>query len=124
MIFRGLAPAAPIVAAGASASSSATDTVEVDGNLTWYLDSELAYRKAKEQGKKVLVDFSASWCANCKEFARISRENADFNKALSKAVLLNVGESTPLFATYEKDPRFPELKIACRSSSSPMPRGT
>jgi thioredoxin:protein disulfide reductase len=83
----------------------------VDGNLTWYLDRELAYRKAKEQGKKVLVDFSASWCANCKEFARISRENAEFNKALSKAVLLKVCDSTPLFESYEEDSRFPELKI-------------
>ncbi len=73
MIFRGMAPAAPALAANASAAAYSTETVEADGNLTWYLDRELAYRKAKEQGKKVLVDFSACWCANCKEFARISR---------------------------------------------------
>ena len=59
----------------------------------------------------MFVDFSASWCANCKEFARLSRENAELNKALLKAVLLKVGDSTPLFETYEKDARFPELKI-------------
>jgi thiol:disulfide interchange protein DsbD len=78
-----------------------------------------------------LVDFSASWCANCKELARISRENADFNKALSKAVLLKVSESTALFETYEKDSRFPELKIGlpffgssgfrCKTSQSGYP---
>jgi thiol:disulfide interchange protein DsbD len=111
MICRGMAPAAPTLAAVASAASCSTETVEVDGNLTWCLDRELAYRKAKEQGRKVFVDFSASWCANCKEFARIAREDAEFNKALSKAVLLKVNESTPLFATYEKDSRFLELRI-------------
>ncbi len=111
MIFRGIAPAAPLIAASASAAANSTETVEADGNLAWYLDRGLAYRKAKEQGKKVLVDFSACWCANCKEFARISQEDAKFNKALSKAVLLKVSESTPLFEAYEKDARFPELKI-------------
>ena len=111
MTFRGMMPATPIIAASPSAAANSTETVEVDGNLTWHLDRELAYRKAKERGKKVFVDFSACWCANCKEFARVSQENTGFNKALSNAVLLKVSESTPLFETYEKDSRFPELKI-------------
>ncbi|MEI7730005.1 MAG: cytochrome c biogenesis protein CcdA [Verrucomicrobiota bacterium] len=106
-VERGLAPAAvaPFVA-------QATETnIEKKGNLSWYRDIGDALKAAAKQGRPVFVDFSAHWCANCKEFDKLTQSNASLNGALSRAVLCKIQDTDPDFKKFQADPRFPELKV-------------
>jgi len=84
---------------------------EQDGALVWHLDPDAAYAAARAQGRNVFIDFYGAWCTNCKEFARMTRENAALGEALSRAVLLKIYDTHPAFDTYRSDPRFSELNV-------------
>jgi thiol:disulfide interchange protein DsbD len=40
------------------------------GSLTWEHDEKVAVEKAKAEGRPLLIDFTAEWCAACKEIAK------------------------------------------------------
>ena len=48
-------------------------------------------------GKKILIDFSADWCASCKEFEEITFANPVVRDLLKKFVLIRVDvtDNTP-----------------------------
>jgi thiol:disulfide interchange protein DsbD len=108
-LFRAFAPAPAAQGAGPLAMQPALQ--EQKGNLTWFLDREAAYSAAKAQGKSVFIDFYGNWCANCKAFEQLSQQDTALNRALDGAVLLKIYDTSPLFAEYREDPRFPELKV-------------
>jgi thiol:disulfide interchange protein DsbD len=87
------------------------EQVEKDGNLTWHLDEETAFRLAHEQGRNVFIDFYGSWCTNCKTFAAMTRTDSKLQESLAQAILLKVYDRTATFKKYAADSRFPELKV-------------
>jgi thiol:disulfide interchange protein DsbD len=91
--------------------SSVEPKTEQKGQLTWYLDEDMAYAAAKEKSKPVFIDFHADWCTNCKEFQKTTQSNTALNEALKNAILLKVYEGSSAFKKYVSDPRFPELKV-------------
>jgi len=94
-----------------SSSPRAEPPVEVDGNLTWHLDPDAAYAEAKQRGRNVFIDFHGTWCTNCKAFKKLTHTDEELNRALQKAVLLEVDDRTAAFDRYRADERFPELKV-------------
>lgn len=79
--LRGVAPQG-----GAPSVEAAPEFREVD-NLTG-LERELA--AAREQGRAVMVDFSAEWCISCKELEAFTYPDAGVQAALGDTVLLRV----------------------------------
>lgn len=114
VLFQSL-PAAPRGSAGPEIASVAgpksSEPIEQDGNLTWYLEEEAAFRKAREQGRNVFIDFYGPWCTNCKAFAAMTRTDGKLRATLAQAVLLKLVDRTPAFQKYADDRRFPELKV-------------
>jgi thiol:disulfide interchange protein DsbD len=104
----GLAPAAPLIIGETAGSTTQTQKI---GNLSWHLDYHDALQEAQKQGKPLFVDFSAHWCANCKDFEKLTQSNTKFNEALSKAVLCKIQDTTADFKQFQADSRFPELKV-------------
>jgi thioredoxin:protein disulfide reductase len=98
--------------ASAIALAQSGDTkVEKKGNLSWYRDFDEALQEAAKQGRPLFLDFSAPWCANCKEFEKLTQSNIKLNDALSRSVLCDIQDSTPEFKKFQTDSRFPELKV-------------
>lgn len=46
-------------------TASAEKTIKGKNGILWHQWSEAAVAKAREEGKVVMVDFTAKWCANC-----------------------------------------------------------
>lgn len=85
--------------------------VEQVGNLTFYLDKDVAFEKARQTGRPIFMDFHGDWCTNCKEFQKLIQKDDGINAALQNAVLYKVYDTTSDFKKYAEDSRFPELKI-------------
>ena len=107
-LTRGMLPAPAAVAATVTESGPA---MERTGNLSWHLNKEDAFAAAKRSGKPVFVDFFGSWCANCKEFEKLTQSNKQLNAGLANAVLLRIQDTVPEFKDWQNDKRFPELKV-------------
>ena len=93
------------------AQTETAANVEKSGNLSWHRNMDDAMKEAQQQGKPLFVDFSASWCANCKEFDKLTQSDTKLNEALGKVVLCKIRDSDPTFKKFQADPRFPELKV-------------
>lgn len=96
---------------GPAASVAAMAGTETKGELTWYLNREDAIKAAREQGKPIFVDFFAYWCANCKEFEKLTESKRELIEGLKHAVLLKIYDTDPEFKTFQGDSRYPELKV-------------
>lgn len=92
-------------------ASALASTVEKVGPLKWHLDKAAAYEEAALSGRPVFLDFHGDWCTNCKAFQERTQRDEQLRSALQNAVLLKVYDSSPLFASYSDDPRFPELRV-------------
>lgn len=92
-------------------ASTVASTVEEVGPLKWHLDKAAAYKEAALSGRPVFLDFHGDWCTNCKAFQERAQSDEQLRSALQHAVLLKVYDSSPLFASYSDDPRFPELRV-------------
>jgi len=87
------------------------DGTEKHGDLSWYLDDELAFAEAERTGKLVFIDFYGNWCTNCHAFERRTLADEDLHAALRKAVLVKIYDTSATFAKYRDDSRFPELRV-------------
>lgn len=99
---------------GASTAPAATEQPIADyshGNLRWRRDPEAAQLESQNRNRPIFIDFYADWCTNCKAFEDLSLSNAKLNAALQSAVLLRIEDTDPVFAEYQADARFPELKV-------------
>jgi len=104
-------PAAANRVANNTETNPTNASIQQKGELSWYLDKELAYQQAAQSGKLVFVDFHGDWCTNCKAFQKKTQEDQDLNEALQNAVLYKVYDTSAEFEKYRNDERFPELKI-------------
>jgi thiol:disulfide interchange protein DsbD len=108
ILFKSLAPQTVLTT---NENIKEVTKTEIKNGLTWYLTKEEAYKKSKETGKMVFIDFHADWCSNCKEFQRIIQNNEEFNKSLQNVVLLKVYDTSPDFEIFKNDTLYPELKV-------------
>ena len=92
-------------------AQAADARIEKKGNLAWYRDTGEALQEAANLGRPLFIDFSAPWCANCKEFDKLTQSNARLNGALSHAVACKIQDTDPEFKKFQADSRFPELKV-------------
>jgi thiol:disulfide interchange protein DsbD len=115
LFLRGTSPtvsmAATTLTSAAEGTNTASTLIEHEGQLSWNLRKEAAYKAAKAEGKKVFIDFYAHWCANCKAFKENTKNNPAFQATLNNAVLLKIYDTDPQFEAYKNDSRFPELKV-------------
>ena len=56
--------------------------------IRWQPYTDLAIERARAGGKMVLVDFTASWCAECKELARNTFSDPSVGAAAREFVAL------------------------------------
>lgn len=111
VLLRGIVTPVGAQSAAAVSENPVAPGTEVEGNLTWYLDKDAAYAKARQQGRPVFIDFFGSWCTNCQAFSALTHTDAKLNAALQRAVLLKVDDRTDMFDMYRSDKRFPELRV-------------
>jgi thiol:disulfide interchange protein DsbD len=110
-LARGLLTGSPKPEAQVTAETSGAPSVQRTGNLNWYLKREDALATAQRTGKPIFVDFFGTWCANCKEFEKLTASNRKLNEALANVVLLRIQDTVPEFKEWQNDQRFPELKV-------------
>ena len=81
------------------------------GSLRFYRKKSIAYKIAQQNKQAIFIDFYAEWCANCKAFTEMIKNNQKLKNALKEAVLLKITDTDPDFSEFENDLRFPELKV-------------
>ncbi len=96
---------------GEVASGTVSQEFEMIGDLKFYRDPVHAISLAQTAGKPVFIDFYADWCANCKDFSELTKTDRRLNAALSRAVLVKIYDTDPVFEEYANDPRYGELQI-------------
>ena len=72
------------------------------GNLTWHTSWKEALAEAKRTGRPVFVDFTAEWCANCRDFSQRAARPGKLNSVLQEPVLVKID--------YDNNPAMPMIK--------------
>jgi thiol:disulfide interchange protein DsbD len=75
----------PETAEAPSVSETVTSHGEVD--VSWERDWQTAFRRARTEGKPVLVNFYAEWCVWCKHLESITFRDAEVAKLLAGQVV-------------------------------------
>ncbi len=71
-----------------TAISGGTVSESASSGLLWRADEEVALNEAVSNGRPVLIDFTADWCAACHELDRNTWSDPAVAKELSEFVLL------------------------------------
>ena len=76
----------------------------VPGKLVWLTSEEEGIAQLKATGKPMMVDFTAAWCAACKQLERDTFSNPDVRAALADFVLVKIDltEESPEGAALQK----------------------
>ncbi len=83
-----------------------------EGGIHWEHDFIIAKEKAKQSNKPIFIDFYASWCANCLDFAKETINHKALNLALREhAIPLKIIDNTPEFERFKQHPDYRQLKI-------------
>ena len=83
-----------------------------EGGVVWLHTLAEAQERARLTGKPIFIDFYASWCANCLEFAKEVVTNKRLNLALREsAIPLKIIDGTPEFERFKSSPEHRQLKI-------------
>jgi len=105
LLGQAYARAAPI-------SIALENSKENAGGIEWYRNIKDAEAAAKASGKPIFIDFYASWCANCLEFAAETVSNNDLNYALRElAIPLKLVDKEPEFEAFKQKTEHRNLKI-------------
>jgi len=92
--------------------ATTTQSDNDEGGIHWYRSIEAAKQAAQASGKPIFIDFYASWCANCLEFAAETVNNNDLNYALRElAIPLKLVDKEPEFEAFKQKPEHRNLKI-------------
>ncbi|NUM42479.1 MAG: thioredoxin family protein [Leptospiraceae bacterium] len=94
-----------------SANPAIESSIEEHGNLKWYRAHKMVFEKAREENKKIFIDFYADWCSNCKKFQSLTLSDKELNHALSETILYKIYDTDPEFEEYAKQKEYSELKI-------------
>jgi len=97
---------------GAATKAVNTKVEDKEGGVAWLHSFSEAKEQARISGKPIFIDFYASWCANCLEFAKEVVTNKSLNTALREsAIALKVIDNTPEFERFKASPEHRQLKI-------------
>ena len=88
-------PSGPIAGKGRRMELSSLSGEEPGGStIAWRHDLEAARREAQADGKPLLVDFGAKWCAACGELERITFASPDVIAEAERFVPVKVDLTT------------------------------
>ena len=109
--------------APAAAVANTTETATQAADVTWQLYTEKKHEQASKRGQPILVDFTASWCVNCKAFKKTYLEVDKVKRVLAETGIL------PLTVDLTKDKTLWKLLDAVGRNGIPvyviyMPDGT
>lgn len=105
------AQAVQMAEAAMPAGDGTTTTQALDGGapavpakLAWLTSEEEGIARVKATGKPMMVDFTAAWCAACKQLERDTFSHPDVRAALADFVLVKIDltEETPEGAELQK----------------------
>ena len=102
--------------APAAAVAKTTETATQAADVTWQLYTEKKHEQASKERRPILIDFTASWCVNCKAFKKTYLEVDKVKRVLADTGIL------PLTVDLTKDKTLLETTRRCRSRWDPRIR--
>jgi thiol:disulfide interchange protein DsbD len=103
--WKGVAVAMTVLGLVYATGSGAARREALVAPLPWMTDETAALALARAEGRPVVIDFWAEWCAACKELDHVAWADASVREELSRFVLLKIDatEETPaVTAAWEK----------------------
>ena len=94
--------------------ATTTQTATRAADVTWQLYTEKKHEQARRRGQPILVDFTASWCVNCKAFKKTYLEVDKVKRVLADTGIL------PLTVDLTKDKTLWKLLDAVGRNGIPV----
>lgn len=78
-------------------------SAEIREKINWIYGEEEGLRQGRENGKTVIIDFWAEWCAACKEFDKFTYADPEIIRELRRFVNVKID------STKSDDPKIKQL---------------